>query len=67
MDRQTDRHESENRGHPFRVSGFFSNFLSTYHQGVVQYAFPVLEYGGSFITLSIPDHYQNVPDIQRNS
>ena len=23
-DRQTDRHESENRGHPFRVSGFFS-------------------------------------------
>ena len=22
-DRQTDRHESEYRGHPFRVSGFF--------------------------------------------
>ena len=28
--RQTDRHESENRGHPFRVSGVFP---STYHQG----------------------------------
>ena len=35
-DGQTDIHESENRGHPFRVSGFFSNFPSTYHQGAVQ-------------------------------
>ena len=26
-DRQTDRHESENRGHPFKVSGFFQIFL----------------------------------------
>ena len=34
--RQTDRHESEYRGHPFRVSGFFTNFPSTYHQGAVQ-------------------------------
>ena len=34
-DGQTDRHGSENRGHPFRVSGFFSTFPSTYHQGVV--------------------------------
>ena len=33
-DRQTDRHESEYRGHPFRVSGIFP---STYHQGSVQY------------------------------
>ena len=32
-DRQTDRHESEYRGHPFRVSGIFP---STYHQGSVQ-------------------------------
>ena len=32
----TDRHESENRGHPFRVSVFFSNFPPTYHQGAVQ-------------------------------
>ena len=32
-DRQTDTHESENRGHPFRVSGIFP---STYHQGAVQ-------------------------------
>ena len=32
--RQTDRHESEYRGHPFRVSGIFP---STYHQGSVQY------------------------------
>ena len=32
--RQTDRHESEYRGHPFRVSGIFP---STYHQGAVQY------------------------------
>ena len=32
-DRQTDTHESENRGHPFRVSGFFP---STYHQGSAQ-------------------------------
>ena len=31
---QTDTHESEYRGHPFRVSGCFS---STYHQGSVQY------------------------------
>ena len=31
--RQTDRHESEYRGHPFRVSGIFP---STYHQGSVQ-------------------------------
>ena len=28
------RQESENRGHPFRVSGFFP---SSYHQGSVQY------------------------------
>ena len=33
-DRQTDRHESEYRGYPFKVSGCFS---STYHQGSVQY------------------------------
>ena len=33
-DRQTDRHESEYRGHPFRVSGIFP---SPYHQGSVQY------------------------------
>ena len=33
-DRQTDRHESEYRGHPFRVSGIFP---STYYQGSVQY------------------------------
>ena len=32
-DRQTDTHESEYRGHPFRVSGFFP---SIYHQGSVQ-------------------------------
>ena len=32
-DTQTDRHESEYRGHPFRVSGIFP---STYHQGSVQ-------------------------------
>ena len=32
-DRHTDRHESEYRGHPFRVSGIFP---STYHQGTVQ-------------------------------
>ena len=32
-DRQTDTHESENRGHPFRVSGIFP---STCHQGAVQ-------------------------------
>ena len=25
--KQTDRHESENRGHPLRVSGFFQIFL----------------------------------------
>ena len=31
--RQTHRHESEYRGHPFRVSGIFP---STYHQGSVQ-------------------------------
>ena len=36
-DGQTARHESENRGHLFRVSGFFSNVPSTYHQGAVQY------------------------------
>ena len=30
---QTDRHENEYRGHPFRVSRFFP---STYHQGSVQ-------------------------------
>ena len=36
--RQTDRHESENRGHPFRVSGIFP---STYHQGSVQHPFRV--------------------------
>ena len=33
-DTQTDRHESEYRGQPFRVSGIFS---STYHRGSVQY------------------------------
>ena len=33
-DGHTDRHESEYRGHPFRVSGIFP---STYHQGSVQY------------------------------
>ena len=32
-DTQTDRHESEYRGYPFRVSGFFP---STYHQGSAQ-------------------------------
>ena len=32
-DRHTDRHESEYRGHPFRLSGMFP---STYHQGWVQ-------------------------------
>ena len=32
-DRRTDTHESEYRGHPFRVSGIFP---STYHQGAVQ-------------------------------
>ena len=32
-DRQTDTHESEYRGHPFRVSGIFP---STYYQGAVQ-------------------------------
>ena len=31
--RQTDRHESEYIGHPFRVSGIFP---SAYHQGSVQ-------------------------------
>ena len=31
--RQTDRHESENRGHPFMVSGIFP---FAYHQGPVQ-------------------------------
>ena len=31
--RQTETHESENRGHPFRVSGIFP---STYNQGAVQ-------------------------------
>ena len=30
----TDRHESENRGHPFKVWG--TNFPSIYHQGAVQ-------------------------------
>ena len=33
-DTQTDKHESEYKGHPFRVSGIFP---STYHQG----SFPV--------------------------
>ena len=33
---QTERHESENIGHPFRVSGFIKN-PSTYHQGAVQF------------------------------
>ena len=37
--RQTDRHKSENRGHPFGVSGFLSNFPLTYHLGAVQYNF----------------------------
>ena len=32
-DGHTDTHESEYRGHPFRVSGFF---LSTYHRGSIQ-------------------------------
>ena len=32
-DIQTDRHEIEYRGHPFRVSGIFP---STYHQGSAQ-------------------------------
>ena len=32
-DTQTDRHESDYRGHPFRVSGVFP---STYHQGSAQ-------------------------------
>ena len=32
-DRQTDRHESDYCGHPFRVSGVFP---STYHQGSAQ-------------------------------
>ena len=32
-DRQTHTHESDYRGHPFRVSGFFP---STYHQGSAQ-------------------------------
>ena len=32
---QTDRHESENRGHPSRVLEFISNVPSTYHQGAV--------------------------------
>ena len=31
--RQTDRHESEYRGHPFRVSEIFP---STYNEGLVQ-------------------------------
>ena len=31
----TQTHESEYRGHPFRVSGILP---STYHQGSVQYA-----------------------------
>ena len=35
-DTQTDRHESEYRGHPFRVSGIFP---STYHQGSAQWHF----------------------------
>ena len=30
---QTDRHETDYREHPFRVSGFFP---STYHQGSAQ-------------------------------
>ena len=33
-DRQTDTHESDYCGHPFRVSGVFP---STYHQGSAQY------------------------------
>ena len=32
-DGQTDRHESDYCGHPFRVLGFFP---STYHQGLAQ-------------------------------
>ena len=35
-DRQTDRHESNYCGHPFRVSGVFP---STYHQGSAQLYF----------------------------
>ena len=35
-DGQIDRREIENRGHPFRVSIFFSDFPSTY-QGAVPY------------------------------
>ena len=56
-DIQTDRHERENRGHPFRVSGLFSNFPSIYHQRAVQYkaktqAMPFLNSFTSFIFLS---------------
>ena len=32
----TDKHKSENRGNPFRVSGIVQIFPLTYHQGVVQ-------------------------------
>ena len=38
-DTHTDTHESENRGHPFRVSGVFP---STYHQGSAQYLKKIL-------------------------
>ena len=33
-DRQTERHESDYCGHPFRVSGVFP---STYNQGTAKY------------------------------
>ena len=36
-DGQSDRHESENRGHSIRVSAFVSNVPSTYHQRAVPY------------------------------
>ena len=39
---QTDRHESEYWGHPFRVSGFFP---STYHQGSAQKSFFLMSQG----------------------
>ena len=40
-DRQTDTHESDYRGHPFRVSGVFP---STYHQGSAQQTTPLIEF-----------------------
>ena len=46
-DRRTDRHESEYRGHPFRVSGIVP---STYHQGSVQYVQKGPTHGTKIIT-----------------